>query len=313
MNHSLSISNIGKKYMCVWDMLVKFVDEGLAHKGTVGELVGHVLSILAMDKAIDDLPQHRELKYQTPITVAAYYQALLTNEAWDELHRSLPANGAELSKASAAMTFQDAFANAYLHFSHYARAHDSAPIKDTLLWALWLCGTAILGEHNQKLIDCVLPIFFAEPASPPTAVSPMTVGVIYKQDKAGESACPDTVAIQHAESLNLYSQGQKSPYIAAVHCYALTTTEGIRMRMDSGYDLQHPENDEEVPHYQIDFWGMAAYRAATELVKANVQRMINSSKNALFINHPRDYGILLLREALPVLSGDLDTTKWCVL
>ena len=41
---------------------------------------------------------------QIPVTVTAYYKALLTDEAWESLRQSTPADGARLSEASAAMT-----------------------------------------------------------------------------------------------------------------------------------------------------------------------------------------------------------------
>ena len=83
MHSSIGGNGNEKMYMNVWDLLVKFVDEGLVPQGTIGELIGRVLSIAAMDRAIHALTEHYELKYQTPVTVAAYFKALLTDEAWE--------------------------------------------------------------------------------------------------------------------------------------------------------------------------------------------------------------------------------------
>jgi hypothetical protein len=38
--------------------------------------------------------------------------------------------------------------------------------------------------------------------------------------------------------------------------------------------------------------------------------MIDNSKNALFIQHPRLYAIPLLRRQLPILAEDQDSTAW---
>jgi hypothetical protein len=51
MNFSLSG---GKRYMDdTWSLLGKFVDAGLAPQGAIGELTRGMLSILAMDRAIN--------------------------------------------------------------------------------------------------------------------------------------------------------------------------------------------------------------------------------------------------------------------
>lgn len=46
----------GKRYMDTWALLGKFVDASLAPQGIIGELIGRVLNILAMDRAINKLP-----------------------------------------------------------------------------------------------------------------------------------------------------------------------------------------------------------------------------------------------------------------
>ena len=108
-------------YFNYWFLLEKYVDHGLANQGAIGELIGRALSISAMDCAIENLHGHSELKYQTPITVADYYQAFLTNDAWEVLRKSTPANRSRLSSDSANTKFEDAFKNAYFHYSHYGR------------------------------------------------------------------------------------------------------------------------------------------------------------------------------------------------
>jgi hypothetical protein len=61
------------------------------------------------------------------VTVADYYKALLTNEAWEILRQSTPHNRSRLSKVSAMKTFEDAFKDAYFHFSHYGKAKRLLP------------------------------------------------------------------------------------------------------------------------------------------------------------------------------------------
>ena len=121
----------GEPFIKLWDLLWKYVDHGLTAPCATGELIGHALSISAMDRAINRLPNATvcELKYQTRVTVTDYYKALLTDEAWEELRHSTPANGAQLSSASANKTFADVFKSGYFHFSHYGQANDDAKYR----------------------------------------------------------------------------------------------------------------------------------------------------------------------------------------
>jgi len=89
MNHTLLDK---KRYMNVWNLLSEFVNHGLVTQGAIGELIGRTLCISAMDRAINQLATVCELKYQTPVKVEDYYKALLTDEAWEELRHSTPAN-----------------------------------------------------------------------------------------------------------------------------------------------------------------------------------------------------------------------------
>jgi hypothetical protein len=293
-------------YIDVWKLLGGFVEAGFAPQGTVGELIGRALSILAMDDAIDQLKNHCELRYQTPVSVPAYYRALLTDEAWEKLRQSTPANRAWLTTQSATKTFEDAFADAYFHFSHYGKANDATPIQDRYAWALWLRGTAVLCQLNQELSDRAIPIFFSNLKT----LSPQSVSMAFDQDKTGKTAQSDTVAIQSAEVLGLFSQGNKLPYIDAVHCYALTKDEGIAVQPSPSHIPRGKAVDEQAPRYRIDFRGLAAYRQVTIPLKAHIQRMIDGSKNALFRHHPRQYGLPSLRKMLPVLDDNPDATAW---
>ena len=306
MNHAL----LNKKpYMNVWDLLSKFVNHGLAAQGAIGELIGRTLCISAMDRAINQQETVCELKYQTPVKVEDYYKALLTDEAWEELRLSTPANRAQLSEGSAKMTFQVAFQNAYLHFSHFIKVNDSSSMCDTLAWAIWLRGAAVVCQLNQELTDRMIPIYF-EDRGP---LSPGSISAILDQDKTSKSIDPNNVAIQSAEALHVFSHEHKLPYIAAVHCYASNqpNKSSIRVAKASSYNLRNLEKvDKEAPRYQVDFCGLDGYGNITDEVKTSIRTMISHSKNAIFNNHSRDYGMSGLRQMLPVATKHSDATQW---
>jgi hypothetical protein len=303
MNYSLMNK---EPYMDLWTLLGKFIDHGLASQGPIGELIGRALSISAMDRAIQKLPEVCQLKYQTPVMVADYYKALLTNEAWELLRHSTPANRARLNADSAKKTFEDAFKDAYFHFSHYGRANDSSPMRDTYAWAIWLRGTGIVCQLNQELTDRMTPIYFPSRGK----ISPETVSVNLDQDKTGQSVNPANVSIQSAEDLSIFSHANTLPYIAAVHCYALTEKEGISVTTHIPHGLRGSQSNKEAPRYQIDFRGLSAYGNITDTVRTTIRAMIDRSKNAVFHNHTRAYGVDSVRQMLPVLTADPASTKW---
>jgi hypothetical protein len=254
------VGSIGKQtpYMDIWNLLGKFVDNGLIARDTVGGLIGRTLSILAMDTAIDASTKQCELKYQTPVTVAAYYKALLTDKAWETLRRSTPSNRVWLSKATASKTFEDAFADAYVHFSHYGKANDTTPMNDRYAWALWLRGTAVLCQSNEG-IDRAIPIFFSKLGT----VSPRSVSMILEQDKSGQLPVPPHIEVQSIETAGLFSPGKKLPYISTVHCYALRKDEGITVTTRPSRHTRKGSVDIEAPCYQINFQCISAYRNVT--------------------------------------------------
>ena len=293
-------------YMDFWHLLGKFVEHGLAAQGAIGGLIGRALSISAMDRAIHGLPKNCELNYQMPVTVADYYKALLTDESWEALRKSTPANRAQLTKISAMTTFEDAFKNAYFHFSHYAKANDSSPMCETYAWANWLRGTAVVCQLNQELSDRMMPIYFSNRGG----VSPQSVSVNLNQDKTGQSADPRYIGIQSAEKLSVFSHGHRLPYIAAAHCYGLTEKQGTTVTKSINHNFRGKPDDQEAPRYQIDICGLDAYGNLTDTVKNVIRMMINRSKNAIFMNHSRTYNVPFLRRMLPVLTQDSASTEW---
>ena len=214
---------------------------------------------------------------------------------WCEAHRSVCGDD-----------FRIPFADAYFDFSHYGKANEVTPMQDLSAWTLWLRGTAILCQLDQELTDRAIPIFFSSLGP----VSPKSVSLALEQDKTGQSADPRMTGIQSAETLDLFTQGNKLPYIAFVHCYGLTSNEGISVSTASPHHLRYPDQDEEAPRYQINFRGLSACRDVTVPIGVEIQKIIDDSKNTLFKHHLRTYGLSSLRQMFSVLSRDLDTTLW---
>jgi hypothetical protein len=97
-----------------------------------------------------------------------------------------------------------------------------------------------------------------------------------------------------------------------VHCYALTDRQGISVFKPSPQTekLRSKSEDLEAPRYQIDFRGLSAYASIADADKAIIRGMINRSKNAIFDNHSRAYGVASVRRMLPLLTQDPASTQW---
>ena len=76
----------------------------------------------------------------------------------------------------------------------------------------------------------------------------------------------------------------------------------------SSHNLRSSSNDKEAPRYQIDICGLNAYGNITDEVKTCIRTMISHSKNEVFNNHSRDYGMPGLRQMLPVATKHPDAT-----
>lgn len=179
-------------------------------------------------------------------------------------------------------------------------------MKDKFAWAWWLRGAAISCQLNQELTDRALIIYFPYLGN----VGPETISINYEQDKSGEYSRPFATPIQSAEDLHLFSDGRMLPYISAVHCYALEHPQGIAVRTVHGYNLRHPEQDQEAPRYQIDFIGLKAYRDINERIAGCIRSMIHRSKNLIYIMHERKDTLHLLRQQLPFANEHPDSNTW---
>ena len=292
-------------YMDLWGLLLEFINDGLIAQGTIGEIIGRVLSLLAMDDAIDALTDQSQLKYQAPVSVVAYYKALLTDDAWNILQNSVPKNASKLTAIDSEKTFANAFQDAYFHFSHYAKANDDTPLRDQYLWSLWLRGTAILCQLNQPLTDRALPIYFSKLGN----VGPNTMSVALDQDKTGSSVNPTLVSVQSTESI--HSGPAELPYIDCVHCYGRTKNEGITVGEPSFLRRRtHRSENLEAPRYRIEISGLGPYRHIDQQCAHKIHAMIDGAKNALFIHHPSQDAVPLLHQQQPMLNGDASTTAW---
>ncbi|KAF4586317.1 hypothetical protein EYR38_010592 [Pleurotus pulmonarius] len=294
--------------MAVWRILAEYVSQGLMGQGDAGALLGRTISIMAMDRAISGCPRRAELKYQTPIEVNKYFQALLTHEQWEALRTSVPANFSKLREEDSTRSFEDAFRGAYVHFSHYSRAGDSSPLNIDYLWALWTRGVATQCQPTQEYTGRVLPMYFASHGT----IQPASMSCILEQDRTSPNLNPSSVVTPCAEVLDIFGGGVQMPYITILNCYAGSSSPaGQTSRYTQLEDTRRPEQNEEAPRYEIVLHSLDAYKdlgTHTECIAA----IINGSTSFLFEHHPRKTptSLSLLHALQPFLDDDASTTQW---
>jgi hypothetical protein len=143
------------------DLLAQNVREGLIEKGQRGELVARLLLTLAHDLALADIKiPHRanqgqlEKLYTSPIPVTTFFRALFHDQYTDTLMKCHPDNDAK------GPTFEDAFADAYVSFTHFSKAADDWCMSHTFMFMALCRHMAISCRERMQFADLCIPIHF---------------------------------------------------------------------------------------------------------------------------------------------------------
>jgi hypothetical protein len=154
------------------DLLTQNVREGLIEKGQRGELVARLLLTLAHDQELADIKiPHRanqgqlEKLYTSPIPVTTFFRALFHDQYTDTLMKCHPDNDAK------GPTFEDAFADAYVSFTHFSKAADDWCMSHTFMFMALCRHMAISCRERMQFADLCIPIHFGArrccPGKPP--------------------------------------------------------------------------------------------------------------------------------------------------
>ncbi|KAM6504148.1 hypothetical protein JOM56_001091 [Amanita muscaria] len=145
-------------------------------KGDRGELVAQVILISAADKACEE---HLNNQLSTP-TVASqnqpilemptvstvpraffvelFIKALLNGQWHNDVLRSLPAKWR--TKTESNRTFQTAFKDTRIYFTHFIKLDDPAVVNREFLWRMAIRGCVALCADGQHGIDIIAPLVF---------------------------------------------------------------------------------------------------------------------------------------------------------
>ncbi|KAH7334543.1 hypothetical protein B0J17DRAFT_631300 [Rhizoctonia solani] len=134
--------------------------KGFIARGERGELCGRLLMTAAHDLALSDalggIPRvlnDSEVIFHRPVPVLTFLRALFADRHHVTILEATPATDDTGEK------LQDAFKEAYVSFSHFVQAGDSAMLGAKSLRTALFRGMAIQAKDNQVSIDAVIPIY----------------------------------------------------------------------------------------------------------------------------------------------------------
>jgi hypothetical protein len=147
-----------------FNTLSRFLGKGLIKKGERGELVARLLLTLAHDAAAiaaqrthpvqqqKDLSSFPNVRFSIPIRLVDFLSELIGTDHIHTIFESRPDN------IRSGSTFREVFEDAYIHFTHFAKAIDSCPVSDDTAWRAMCRGMCFQCSDHQPDIDIVLPI-----------------------------------------------------------------------------------------------------------------------------------------------------------
>ena len=143
------------------NLLALNVKEGLIEKGQRGELVARLLFTLAHDQALENMEiTHRdhqgelEKLYTSPIPIVTFFRALFSQKYVDILLRCRADNSA------GGPTFEEAFADAYVMFTHFGKAADDWCMSHAFMFMALCRNMAISCREGMQYADLCIPIHF---------------------------------------------------------------------------------------------------------------------------------------------------------
>lgn len=135
----------------VSEVLAQYVTSGMVPIGTRGELVMRLLLIKAFDWAATRFRRENEL-IDRPVHLFHFLSELFGPEHLSHIKKARP------DKCGDKQTFEQAFKDACIRFTHFARMEDDSLVSSQGAWAAIMRGIAWLCSPTQETIDCIIPV-----------------------------------------------------------------------------------------------------------------------------------------------------------
>ena len=178
------------------DILAAAYGSDLLAPGERGETVGRLLMTIAHDSVImkgNPNLSTPEAIFHRPIRVIDFLQHLFHSTYHEVILDAGPVKARRDSK-----TLREAYKNAYLSFSHFARAGDVEAAKLGKINKLLLRGLALQCKSTQKSIDMAIPVFFGDAENGHISeenTSVLQVQIRNRKQRENERVNPDIVLV----------------------------------------------------------------------------------------------------------------------
>lgn len=199
------------------DAVLKLVQKGLISKGERGELVARLLLILAHDRAArkagtimspnasrTPCSTRTNFMYSVPILLVDFLRELVGEVHLLEILKSTPYN------IPNGVKFEDAFRDAKVHFTHFAKAVDTSIVSDVAAWIAMSRGMAWQCFNRQAAIDILIPVLLWDEKLGRWSMTAVFIQI--KNSSRHQSAHID------AEKLRFFTNGtekaNKRPYVS---------------------------------------------------------------------------------------------------
>ncbi|PCH41890.1 hypothetical protein WOLCODRAFT_137608 [Wolfiporia cocos MD-104 SS10] len=135
-------------------ILASFVESGLVERGSRGELAARLLLIRAFDAAATKNRSGGTSPIPSrPVPLLDFLEALLGAGRLEEIRKAAPDNA-----VSSTTTFEEAFQDARVHFTHFVRNRDAGVASSFGAWAALARGMAMQCAPSEDGVDCVVPV-----------------------------------------------------------------------------------------------------------------------------------------------------------
>ncbi|KAI0806797.1 hypothetical protein C8Q74DRAFT_1341823 [Fomes fomentarius] len=200
----------------VLEPAVAILRDNLKHdllaRGEIGKAVGRLLLTLAHDRAVEDTLKNTVLYFSSPIPVVAFFKALFPDEIAERVLDSVPDNEVN------GKTLRDAFKNAVLNFTHFAKWADNPSLLEASAAGCFMRHMAVTSRNSGPFVDVFLPILLDREAP----LGPENMSGIFVQFKLREKPGSLSAYTIAEERIKFFSPDEETdenglrPYITLI-------------------------------------------------------------------------------------------------
>ncbi|CCM07240.1 uncharacterized protein FIBRA_09586 [Fibroporia radiculosa] len=219
----------------VSDILSQHVRDGLISKGERGELVARLILIQAFDAASKKARANKgnddDERIDRPVRLLDFLEALFGKTHMEAIKSSRPDNQPQ------GTTLAEAFEDAYVRFTHFARNEDETVTNTYGVWAAIMRGMAMQCSSNNPIIDIIIPIILRNEKLTENIMTAMLIQVRNRDTQ--HAWVIDQAELNRKHGFFPPSKDDKRPYITLVMQLGVETASSKRQYYDTAMANPH--------------------------------------------------------------------------